>query len=113
MSERMTELWRRYEAAYEAFRLNVNHPDEWESNAQTFEALTAARQAILDEGLKEERARVDGLVEIARAVAAGDPRDRLSEVSVYDKDGNRDYLQPAAERALAAVRESQVSEGGV
>ena len=53
MSERMTELWRRYEAAYEAFRLNVNRPDEWESNAQTFEALTAARQAILDEATVE------------------------------------------------------------
>ena len=95
-------------------------------------ARAVVKQAILDEGLKEYQARVDGLVEAAAEVEwAG-----RNEIAVWVNDehcqacsewsgalagGHREGCPLAAfERrlaslsaALAAVRESQVNEGGV
>ena len=73
----------------------------------------AVKQAILDEGLKEERARVDGLVEAAAYYI-----DRLEGVLarrvVRDLDESRAGWEVAlaAVRALRAVSPTPVEEGG-
>ena len=72
----------------------------------------AVKQAILDEGLKEYQARVDGLVEaLAREVEFPDGRCKVCEWS-QPCDPEMCMYAPAR-AALAAVREYQVSEGGV
>ena len=65
----------------------------------------AVKQAILDEGLKEYQARVDGLVEAAAYYI-----DRLEGVLARRVVRDLDESRAGWEVALAAVRESQVSQ---
>ena len=112
MSERMT-----VEEARQDF---VVKSALWEERMQGSPGAVEAafdrlKQAILDEGLKEYQARVDGLVEaVGLWIAAdkayierGEDPDTASALSRAESRLIREHA------ALAAVRESQVSEGGV
>ena len=119
MSERMTveEAWAEHGSIIGLARLaRVNDQITAEEVLREHDRARAiVKQAILDEGLKEERARVDGLVEaVGLWIAAdkayierGEDPDTASALSRAESRLIREHA------ALAAVRESQVSEGGV
>ena len=102
MSERMT-----VEEARQDF---VVKSALWEERMQGSPGAVEAafdrlKQAILDEGLKEYQARVDGLVEAAAYYI-----DRLEGVLARRVVRDLDESRAGWEVALAAVRESQVSQ---
>ena len=117
MSERMTveEAWAAHGSIIGLARLaRVNGQITAEELLRERDrARAVVKQAILDEGLKEERARIDGLVEAAAYYI-----DRLEGVLarrvVRDLDESRAGWEVAlaAVRALRAVSPTPVEEGG-